>query len=153
MTIFIPNCFAMNWQTIELKGFQKEKISDLQIRFKSKNLAVHIQVDTFEKPWDPKSINQDIDEMFKKRIPMYDFFGFSEVQYENYKLDNINNHQDLKIFGSYKKPDNKKIYFIENNIYFAKKFIQLKLISQEKKININDLENILKEIDISKVEI
>jgi hypothetical protein len=143
----------MNWHSIELKGFQKENISESQIRFKSKNIVMHIQTDKFEKAWNPKNLKQEIDEMYKSRHSMYELMGFSEVEFESYKLDEINKHQELKIFGSYKKPDDQKVYFIEDNIYFEKKFIQIKILNTEKKLENSDLENILKEINISKVEI
>lgn len=146
--------FAVKLADINLNQFEKEKLKENQIRFSSKDkIKIHLQTNEFEHKWEEKTLEKDIKEMYRIRKSMYDLMGFSDVNFNSHKLSQISKHQTLTIKGDYKNPEDKKVYFAEINIYFAKKFLQVKIINENNEVKESDIEEIIKQIPIENLEV
>jgi hypothetical protein len=134
--IFTFNAKAIEFEKISIKGYEKKIISEKQIRFvKSDNpkKAIHLQVSTYDPQhtWKQETLKKEIVEMFDTREKMLKIFGFHDIQFYDYKLLSLKKLPQLNIFGTYKKIDNKKVYFAETNVYFSQEFLQVKVISEQ----------------------
>ena len=120
---------------------------------------MHIQVHSIDSQskWKAETLDKDIKAMFKNRIEMYEIFGFKDVKFSSYKLTEYEKMPILYLLGSYKKINNKKVYFAEGNLYFKEHFLQVKLIRESEKESEawkqSDLDKILKEIKGHELEI
>ncbi len=154
--------YAVEFEKMLLAGYEKRILSEKQIRFESKTQpkdVVHIQVHSIgsESKWKAETLDKDIKVMFKNRIEMYEIFGFKDVKFSSYKLAEYEKMPILYLLGSYKKINNKKVYFAEGNLYFKEHFLQVKLIRESEKESDawkqSDLDKILKEIKGHELEI
>lgn len=153
--------YAIEFEKMNLSGHDKEILSEKQIRFVKKGnpkRVVHLQVGAYEPKalWKEETLKKDVEEMFQTRKEMYKIFGFSDVNFYEYKLGKIGELPKLDIFGSYKKINNKKVYFSESNIYFKTKFLQVKVINEASddkgKITEKEMNDILVEIKAQDLE-
>jgi hypothetical protein len=154
--ILSSQSWALSLSAIEMNGFEKTVIDATHLRFESKEnskLVVHVQVDESEKIWTEKNLKQDVTENFEARKKVYETFSFSDVTLDHYKLSEIESHQRLKLLGSYKNPSKVKVYFIEDNIYYPHKFMQIKILKEGAKISDGEAETIFKNIPVAKMEI
>lgn len=160
--VFVFPVFSIEFEKMNLVGYNKEILSEKQIRFVKKDnpkKVVHLQVNSFEPKalWKEESLKKDVEEMFQTRKEMYKVFGFSDVNFYDYKLSKLGVLPKLDIFGSYKKINNKKVYFSESNIYFQKNFLQVKVINEfpddKGKIPEKEVSEILAEIKAESLEI
>jgi hypothetical protein len=152
---------ASEFEKISIVGFEKEILSERQIRFfnkKNPSLVLHIQVDRFnhEESWTEKNLKKDINKMFENRKTIYGIFGFSNIEFSDYSLTSIgsnNTHQVLTILGKYNKLSNKNVYFMEKNIYFNENFLQIKIIKENTKITNEEIELYTNQIHPLEVDI
>jgi hypothetical protein len=158
--IFISlNVQAFEFESLDFQGFQKEILSERQIRFVDKTNPVHIihvQVEKYDPVnlWQEKNLKKDIEGMFQTRKEIYKIMGFSDIDFYHYELKKTANKLPLlNIFGSYIKFKKKKVYFSESNIYFKKNFIQVKIINEAGKISAEEVEKILGQAKVSDLEV
>ncbi|MBC7429798.1 MAG: hypothetical protein H7336_14380 [Bacteriovorax sp.] len=95
--------------------------------------------------------------MFETRKDMYKVFGFTDVNFYDYKLSKFGSLPQLNIFGTYNKIDHKKVYFAESNVYYAHDFLQVKVINESSsdngKIAQKEVDNILAQIKAQELEV
>ncbi len=132
---FSATAHSIEFEKMALAGYDKEILSEKQIRFVKKGNAkkvVHLQVGPYEPKalWKEETLKKDVEEMFQTRKDMYKIFGFSDIDFYDYKLAKLGALPRLDIFGSYKKINDKKVYFSESNIYFKNNFLQIKIINE-----------------------
>lgn len=160
--LITTNAYSIEFEKMTIDGYDKKIISEKQIRFVKKDnpkKAIHLQVNSFEPKnlWKPETLKKDIESMFETRKDMYKVFGFTDINFYDYKLKKYQNLPLLNIFGSYKKIDHKKVYFSESNVYYAQNFLQVKVIneatSDSGKISEQEMDSILSQIKAQELEI
>lgn len=133
LLLFATHSFAMEFEDIVLQGLEKERVSSSYYRFSQKNseTSIHIQAEKFDPKhsWQPETLDKDVSAMFKKRKTLYSILGFSDPKLDSFSYEN----NTLTLRGSYKKLSGKLVYFEEKNFYHARNFLQLKILSPEKK--------------------
>lgn len=153
---------SIEFEKMNIEGYDKKILSEKQIRFVKKDdpkKAIHLQVSPYdpENLWKQETLKKDIEGMFETRKDMYNIFGFSDVNFYDYKLTKLKELPQLNIFGSYKKIDNKKVYFSESNVYFTKSFLQVKVIQEAPtdsgKISQKEVDGILAQIKAQELEV
>jgi hypothetical protein len=156
------NAYSIEFEKMNIEGYDKKIVSEKQIRFVKKNnprKVIHLQVNSYnaKKPWTETTLKKDVEEMLETRKEMYKVFGFSDVIFYDYKLAKFNKRPQLNIFGSYKKIDDKKVYFSESNIYYTHDFLQVKVINEAPddsgKIKQKEMDDILVEIKAQDLEL
>ncbi len=156
------NAYSIEFEKMEIKGYEKKIISETQIRYVKRTnpkKVIHLQVSQYnpENLWKEETIKDEISKMFETRKSMYKVFGFSDIEFYDYKLANTKTHPRLDIFGSYRKINDKKVYFSETNIYFEKKFLQVKIINEAQtdsgKIPKVEIDNVLVQIKAQELEV
>ena len=153
---------AILFEQMAIDGYEKKIVSEKQIRFVKKNNSkkvIHLQVSHYDPKnlWKEETLKEDIDKMFDTRKQMYKIFGFSDVDFYDYKLTKLAELPQLDIFGTYKKLNDKKVYFSESNIYFATSFLQVKIMAESEKetakITEKEIKNILMQIKAQELEV
>lgn len=123
----------MEFEDIVLQGQEKERVTSSYYRFSQKNseTSIHIQAEQFDpkNTWKQETLDKDVSAMFEKRKTIYSILGFSDPKLDSYSFEN----NTLTLRGSYKKLSGKLVYFEEKNFYHARNFLQLKILSPEKK--------------------
>lgn len=160
--LFSFKAYSIEFEKMNIEGYDKKIISEKQIRFVKKDnpkKAIHLQVESYDpkNTWNETNLKKEIEAMFETRKDMYKIFGFSNVNFYDYKLSKYKDLPHLNIFGSYNKIDNKKVYFSESNVYFSKNFLQVKVIQEETtnfgKITSKEMDGILAQIKAQELEI
>lgn len=152
------NAFSASFEEINLQSFDKDILSERQIRFvdksDSKNV-VHLQVEKFDPQnrWTEKTLKKDVESMMTTRRSMYEMFGFSNVTLDHYDLKEFGSHPQLNLYGSYIKFKKAKVYFAEVNIYFSQNFLQVKILSEKEKLTEGDVQKIVKQIPLDSLGI
>lgn len=148
---------ALEFEKISLSGFDKKILSEKQIRFAQKSgMKIHIQVEMSDPAllWKADTLAKDVEAMMEKRRTIYKVFGFKDIKLDNYKLGkNPQGKNSLSLFGSYKKLNDKTVYFAERNIYLNKNFIQIKILDEKKLPVEKFVDQIESELQIDKLEI
>lgn len=156
------NAYSIEFEKMDIKGYEKKIISETQIRYVKRTnpkKVIHLQVSQYnpENIWKEETLKKDINKMFETRKDMYKVFGFSDISFYDYKLTTTKTHPQLDVFGSYRKINDKKVYFSESNIYFDKKFLQVKIINEAEtdsgKIPQTEIENVLVQIKAQELEV
>lgn len=123
----------MEFEEIVLPGLEKERVSASYYRFSQKNseTSIHIQAESFDpkRSWKLETLDKDVTAMFEKRKTIYPILGFSDPKLDSFSFEK----NTLTLRGSYKKLSGKTVYFEEKNFYHDKYFLQLKILSPEKK--------------------
>lgn len=145
--LIIPlQVFSWEFEKINLDEYDKKIISEKQIRFvnkKNPQRVIHLQIGPYDQSfkWKNETLKDDVDAMFNKRKVAYDLLGFSDVHFNTYELAEVPvgslRLPQLNIYGSYKKANGNKTYFLETNIYFKESFFQIKIIDSSKEIKKN----------------
>lgn len=159
--VMSTNAYSIEFEKMTIDGYDKKIISEKQIRFVKKDnpqKAIHLQVNTFDpkNTWKEETLKKDIEGMFQTRKDMYKVFGFTDVNFYDYKLKKFHDLPILNISGSYKKINHKKVYFSESNVYYVQNFLQVKVINEAStdsgKIADIEMENILRQIKAQELE-
>jgi hypothetical protein len=140
--------------SITLPNFEREVISKDHLRFKNKNLVIHIQQEKSlsKHNWKAESLKNDVSEMFSTRKKMYELVGIKNVIFGEYELSKLNNRFDqLKITGEYTGLDNKAKWFLEDNIYLNDHVLQIKVLSSEGKVNEENFMTVINQLNISEL--
>jgi hypothetical protein len=151
------NVFALEFDKINIEKYQKRILSEKEIRFFKKELPIiHLKIEKIlvQEPWKEETLKEEVQKMFEKRKSIYTVFGFKDINFTNYGLTKTKLLKPvLTLFGSYKKINNRTIYFAERNIYYKDNFLQIKLLSEKEEINVSELDDIEKIIDVDHLEI
>lgn len=156
------SAYAIEFEQMSIDGYEKKIVSEKQIRFVKKNNSkkvIHLQVSHYDPRnlWKEETLKEDINKMFGTRKEMYKVFGFSDVDFYDYKLTKLAELPQLDIFGTYRKINDKKVYFSESNIYFASSFLQVKVMTESEKdsakITEKEIKNILTQIKAQELEV
>ncbi len=156
------SAYSIEFEKMNIDGYDKKIISEKQIRFVKKDnpkKAIHLQVNSYDPKhtWNEANLKKEIEAMFETRKDMYKVFGFSDINFYDYKLTKFEKLPQLNIFGTYKKIDNKKVYFSESNVYYAQNFLQVKVINESPtdsgKISAKEMDGILTQIKAQDLEV
>lgn len=159
---FLVNYFSLahsaEFSTLSLKNWKKEELAHDHLRFtnpQKKEIVIHLQVDSYDKEhfWNEKTLARDISDMATIRKGMSFFLGTTDYQIETYKLETkTTSRPSLYLTGQYKRISGQLIRFTEINFYYQEHFLQLKIVSEGKLPSNRELEEIIKEINPSSLE-
>lgn len=156
---FLQTSHASEFESTTIKDWKKEELAHDHLRFthpEKKELTIHLQVDSFDKDhfWNEKTLNNDIADMAAIRKNMSFFLGTSDYQIESFKLDSkMSPLPRLTLNGSYRRLGGQLIRFCEINFYYKEHFLQIKIISEGKLLSSIEIENLIKEINPSSIDI
>ena len=151
--------FGSEFASINIKNWKKEELAHDHLRFTNqaqKKLMIHLQVDSYNKDhfWNEKNLANDIADMAAIRKNMSSFFGTSEYQINTFKLDSQQAAlPKLYLNGTYRRLGGQLIRFIEINFYHKEHFLQFKIISEGKIPTSKEIDDLIKEINPSEVDI
>jgi hypothetical protein len=160
LLLFSTQLLSAEFEKVVISGYEKEVLSSSHLRFFKKNKTsevIHLQLDTYDssKPWKENSFKKDINEMFSKRIKMYSIAGITQptlLNFEIVKIDKMINPA-MKLSGTYVLINKKKVWFEEMNLYYKKRFLQIKVIDQNGIVSPQIISSIISEIKPTTLEV
>lgn len=156
LSLISTNLWGVEFSNLHMKDFNRDIISPKHLRFTNKNIVIHLTQEnrSNKQEWKNETLKKEIEVMFNTRKKISNLMGFKEMNFENYNLSKFDNRYDqLKIWGQFKDPSNKTKWFLEDNIYFLKDVIQVKLYSDTEKITDDYLTQTLAQLKLNTLEI